>query len=315
MRNPYHYAAAPPRFFDSALFRELAGDKRFTVLDGGAANELFDPFVAIDHHIQVVAFEPNPDALRYDARVPVTFVAHALWNREEQIALHVAQEPSTSSVYPPDGELLRAFNDRIGEPARRTVRRVPVSGLPIDAAVERGLCPTPDFITLDIHSAEFEALSGAARALDRCTGVLVETWHNPIHRGQRLHGDVESYLNSRGFHLFDLRFASNWKHCVDGHELASDRAQLVGSESLFFRDEPPAGAEVFAIACADLFRYANHARQLTGRLAARGAIDQSAASRIDAELQRIIAERERRKPAHLAARWAYRVAKAVLGRD
>jgi FkbM family methyltransferase len=315
MRNPFHYAAAPPRLFDSRVFRELAGDRRFTILDGGAANELFDPFAALDHHIQIVAFEPNPEARRYTARVPVTFVEHALWHREEPITLHVAQEPSTSSIYPPNTRLLRMFNDRIGEPARRTVRHVAVPGLSIDAAVARGLCPSPDFIKLDIHSAEFEALAGAEGSLERCTGVLVETWHNPIHAGQHLHGDVESFLNARGFHLFDLRFASNWKHCVDGHELRSDRAQLVGSESLFFRDDPPGGAELFAIACADLFRYANFALQLARRCGATGALEADAASRIASEMQRIISERERRKPAYLAARWTYRVAKAVLGRD
>lgn len=314
MRSPFHYAANPPRFIDSALFRRLAGPRLFTILDGGAANELFDPFVAVDHHIQIVAFEPNPEARRYDARVPVTFVDRALWDREEDVTLHLAQEPSTSSVYPPNTALLRLFNDRIGEPARRTVREITVPGLSVDAAVGRGLCPPPDFIKLDIHSAEFEALAGASQSLDRCAGVLVETWHNPIHRGQHLHGEVEAFLNARGFQLFDLRFASNWKHCVDGRELKSDRAHLMGSESLFFRTRPPEDGLLFAIACADLFRYANYAVHLTRQARESGALDPSTASLIEAEMQRVIADRERPRLPYLAARWAYRIAKAVAGR-
>ena len=110
-----------------------------------------------------------------------------------------------------------------------------------------------DFLKLDIHSAEFEALQGAERTLDRVSCVLVETWHWDIHHGAHLHAEVENLLNLKGFRLYDIRPASRWR--VISTNSLQDRGMLVGSESVFFRNAPVIGKELALVSLLDLFQY------------------------------------------------------------
>lgn len=92
-----------------------------------------------------------------------------------KLKLQIANKESTSSVYPPNSNLLIQFPDDIGEPARRTKQIEEIQDLSIDFAVENNLCPLPDFIKLDVHSSEYEAIIGAQNSLQACCGLLVET--------------------------------------------------------------------------------------------------------------------------------------------
>ena len=53
-----------------------------------------------------------------------------------------------------------------------------------------------------------------------------------------------------------------------------------------FRTRPPDDGLLFAIACADLFRYANYAVHLTRQARESGALDPSTASLIEREMHR-----------------------------
>jgi hypothetical protein len=111
----------------------------------------------------------------------------------------------------------------------------------------------PDLIKLDVHSAEWEALVGASHSLNYCSAVLVETWHCDIHKGQKLHGDVEKFLNDNGFYLYDLRMASRWKKKSSSG--IKDRKILVGSESVFFKLKPVPGKELEFVCLLDIFGF------------------------------------------------------------
>jgi FkbM family methyltransferase len=316
------YAARPPRFFDSPLYRRLVDGAPFWVVDGGARGELFDPFDQVAQGIAVIAFEPDSEArpsVGRDGRQTV-WVSKALWKESATIDIHLAASRATSSVYPPDMERLRLFPPKHGLTSRRTEQEVRVPAISIDDAVGQGLCPAPRFIKLDIHSAEYEALEGAAQTLSGVVGVLVETWHLPLHRGQRLHGDVECLLNRHGLHLFHQRPAAAWKHALDGRRNRFDKTQLVASECLFL-PEPAALAAadptrgVFAVAVADLFGYAHYAVQLSRELAACGVLAPAVQAEIEHELTRLNARRKLDiiSPPSIG-RWMHGVKRALLGK-
>lgn len=308
-----YFASKPPYFFDSKVFAKHAAGRDFVVIDGGARDSLFDPFDLVKSNLEIVAFEPDAMAPLYESRLPVTRIQKALWDKECVLDLHLAADPSTSSVYPPNIPLLAQFRDEIGVPTRTTVKVLKVAAISIDRAVETGLCKAPNFIKLDIHSAEYEALRGAADSLRQVVGVLVETWNHPVHKGQHLHSDVESFLNSQGFYMFHLRDVVTWKQCVDGVEFASERDRHVGSEALFFRDSVPPELGIFAIACADLFGYPGYAIALSRRFLANDVLAPQAQKEIEQELRSIVVKREHLSVAYRVARWGWRVAKALLG--
>lgn len=311
------YRAFRPVYLDSDHFRANVS-KSPLVLDGGSKGSLFEPFSAVTKGIDVLAFDPDPNDVQYNvANGKVRFLNRALWSAPGMIDVHLAVDRSTSSVYPPNEQLLRQFPDYIAWPVRKTERVIRVESTSVDTAVAEGLCETPDFIKLDIHSAEFEALEGSRHSLAHCVGVQVETWHSPIHTGQHLHAEVENLLNRQGFSLFNFSAVMSWKRTVDGVEFLYDQSQVVGSESLYFRDyalnaSVSQRTALIAIGCADLYRYTAYAIQLSRRFLASGVFSAGFQQDVESELRAI--ERARRRNLTFTRTNLRRLANRVIGK-
>lgn len=247
--------------------RALAGQP-LVVVDGGSRGKIFAPLDRVPaDRLLVARFEPEPGAAMEVRSTDVTFRV-GLWRDESEQILHVAQEPSTSSIYPPDERLLRQFDDRIGWPPRQTVRRVPIPCTSLDGAFRQAGLPLPDFIKLDIHSAEYEALEGATDTLrTTAVAVLVEAWSLPIHRGQHTAADVEALLNRAGFYAVEHRERHAWPRKGGA---GYSKPDFVWVESLYFRDVVgtaelktwSAARLLKAVALADLYGHINYALQL-----------------------------------------------------
>jgi FkbM family methyltransferase len=211
----------------------------------------------------------------------------------ETIKLHVAAEPSVSSVFPPNERLLRQFDAIYGYPLRQTVRVLDVPGVSLDGALEsRPELPPPDLIKLDIHGAEYEALEGATRSLQRTLAVVVETWTLPIHTGQRLHADVECLLNRSGFRLFHTeRVAEMSRKNLHG---VLSRCQVVGYDNLYFREisnDMSIVQLVKVIALSELYGHAAFALQLVDHFSETATL-----SRREADALRAVIIRDNRMP-------------------
>ena len=222
------------------------------IIDGGSRNALFPPANKIVKNAVVYAFDPSPQPNEYLVPIPVTHIPFALWDKTGTVELHVAKKLGTSSIYPPNYEKLKKFNSRIGWEARKTIEKIVVPSKSIDDAVNEGICQPPDLIKLDIHSAEYEALIGSDAFLEHASMVLVETWHHPIHEGQHLHGELETFLNTKGFYLWDIKKASVWKPLYEGKELAG-RAMTIGTESVFVKES--GGDLTKKLMLLDMFRF------------------------------------------------------------
>jgi len=282
------YYSPKPKYIESEHFKNNVKNKPFTIIDGGARGELFAPFDKIDYQLDVFTFEPdiNAQTCSTTSNINATNLSYALWNSSGTIKLHLAKNRSTSSVYAPNENYLKYFPDHIGVQARMTELLIEIPSISIDDAIDQNLINQPDFIKLDIHSAEYEALTGAAKALDLTVGVMVETWHNPVHRGQHLHGEIEHFLNSKGFYLFNIRKAANWKVAVDNATDQNDKSVLIASEALFFKDYQNKSnvsfqEAMFAIACSDTFGYTNHAINLSRLFAEKDIFNKEYQSNIE----------------------------------
>ena len=247
---------------NTELYSTLLNGREINVVDGGSSNMIFEPFDCLRRNAVIYMFEPNQEMGKYTSNLRTVGIDSALWNDNEGVVIHIAAEPTTSSVYPPNKYLLSKFQDHIGYSARKTIKQVRVPSISIDSAVKNQLFPAPDFIKLDVHSSEYEALEGASNALEHCSAVLVETWHSPIHSGQHLHGEIEHYLNKKGLFLFDMHLRSKWNYKNTRNLNAWDRHRLVGSEGIFFREEYKTENIIIALGLLDLFQYTSPALDL-----------------------------------------------------
>lgn len=272
-------------FFNTKLYRDLVGPNRLSILDGGARGGLVEPFRSVDPSLLfVIAFEPDPDAPLPAADDATAIFRAALWSHAEPLKIHVAVDPSTSSVFPADAQVLKDFDDAHGYPKRRGVRTLDVAGISLDAVLQNHPeLPAPDLIKLDIHGAEYEAISGAVNALPSVVAVVVETWTLPIHAGQHVHCEVECLLYQHGFQLFHTERVMEMER-KKPTTLAS-RYQVVGYENFYVNmrtqitDKPKA---LKSLAIVEAYKHAAYALQLTERFQADGLITgaESAAIRL-----------------------------------
>jgi FkbM family methyltransferase len=247
----------------SDKFRSFIGDDALVYIDGGARGGLKGPWArANDDRLFVLSFDPDPGAL-----IPAgdNHVVHqrALWSHGNGVDIHIAQDASTSSVPPPNHTVLSRF-DHAHHESRRTERVISVPSTTLDDALEGRAA---NFVKLDTHGSEYDALLGASATLSdpRCIGVLIETWTTEVHAGQRLTGDVLCLMSRHGFELFDSDIAAAW-HRRNGDQ--SGKRQLVGLNLLFFRDpksyrgNPDQRLIVKAAALYQLFGFFEHAREV-----------------------------------------------------
>jgi hypothetical protein len=91
-----------------------------------------------------------------------------------------------------------------------------------------------DFLKLDVQGAELSILRGAGEIFRRSVvGLEIEVEFLPLYHGQPLFGEVDAYVRSMGFELFELR-PTNWVYSA-GADRAT-RGQLAFADALYFRN-------------------------------------------------------------------------------
>jgi FkbM family methyltransferase len=265
------------RFIYSPLFRELLKGSKVVIIDGGARGNLFSPFDTVPHDLlQVIKVEPDAAASVSELANEMVF-NKAIWSESTTIDIHLANEPSVSSVYPPNIKLASRFIDIIGEPARTTKQVVRVQADAIDHLFEQAELPYPDFIKLDIHGCEYEALSGALKSLQSKTiSLVIESWVIEAHKGQQLLFKTDELLHQYGFYPYETNLGSwDYKNAADLHS----KPQAVISESLYFKDilhrdetiDAVQGIKLIAI--AELYAHVGFALMLADHLLQKKVIE------------------------------------------
>ena len=210
--------------------------EKFVFLDGGAAGEISEPFDVAKSVILPVRFEPRGEGELVKSSHDI-FIDGGLWSEDRKGTLHIAKNPRASSICPPNIKFLKQFNDKNGAPPRETQQLIEVPLRSIDSCVSNSEMPRPNFIKLDVHSAELPALLGSKNSLDSCIGLLVETWNVEVHKGQNLHYEIEKFAIENGFEVYDSICAAGWHVKHNNQVNHNERRRYIGSEILFIKSD------------------------------------------------------------------------------
>ncbi len=209
---------------------------------GGAEPEL----LPLAWAMSVWGFEPDPDACRQLKRESssqpwksVEYVPCAIGGRDEERELFVTRAPEGTSLIRHN----QAVCEQFAYPALSDiVKVVRVKTLGLDEARRRYSIEAPALLKLDVEGAELEILSAAEKTLHTVQALKVEVAYVEQRIGQPLGGEVQSFLESRGFLCMDIYNVHRWrKYTTIGHpysvrfSIPYSKGQLAQADLFFLR--------------------------------------------------------------------------------
>ena len=206
------------------------------VVDCGARDAELDPALVIAFSQgQLIGFElDDQECQRLNRIHPQRHAFHstAVGRQEGTRTLYVTHNPACSSLFEPNQEFLGPFLESTSLKVERIDQ---VNTVDLDSYLARVGVTQIDFLQLDVQGAELDVLHGCPSLLQTgVLGVRVEVEFSPMYRSQPLFGDVDAYLRSFGFTLFDLSRVRYRRSALPPG--IPTRGQLLWGDALYLRD-------------------------------------------------------------------------------
>lgn len=228
-----------PRFTRTVVQSGYLANTPLTVADVGASLGCPGYWEVFLNQLQFIGFEPNPDEFKKCAQTPnKRFYPVALGKGRERKTITITRWPYSSSTIPFDMDFWNRFpNAHMFEKVRtETFETVDFDSF----CVENGIAGV-DVIKLDTEGMELEILQGSASMLDKSViAVMVEVAFYPYHLQRPLFADVDSFLRSHGFTLYDLETVRLARSSLPPLETlvadGSHYGQIVAGDALYVVD-------------------------------------------------------------------------------
>jgi len=186
--------------------RLLRGQRVTGILDAGASHgRISRKLLRRFPEAEAFAFEPNRlyrETLEQQAREEPRFHPYfiALSDEKGRARLNLTTAPGSTSLLTPNQRMQELFHaDAAVESS------VEVDVTTIDDWVQSNGDPAIQIMKFDIQGAELKALRGATRTLrESALLIYTELWFNPGYEGGTLYGEMDAFLRSQGFLLFDI---------------------------------------------------------------------------------------------------------------
>lgn len=233
------------RFAQQVVRDGAFAGRPFVVVDVGARGGFSERWSVFGDQIEYVGFEPDAEecervnAASTNPRARV--YPFALHRDKGTHPFYVAKFPNASGFYPIDPTMVKGFP--ISEPL--SVDHVTqLKTTDFDSfAGEHGIGYV-DFMKLDTEGSELDILEGAARTLNGSVlGVSSEALFTPWHTDQRVFADLDGFLRSNGFVLYDLpmlKFARSalpsTLTAINPATAVADYGQVIVGDALYLRD-------------------------------------------------------------------------------
>jgi len=200
-----------------------------TLLDIGAANGIEPRWEKVCKSLNYIGVEPdrrsNQD-LNATERCRKTHIIDSFaWSEETEIEFNLCRNPTSSSAYQPNRELL----DQYPNPQRCDIlQKVILKAEPLRKKLS---LQNIDFAKLDIQGGELNALKGLGDLLNDCLGLEVEVEFSELYKSQPLFSQVNDFLLRKGFYFCDFVNLCRWER--NEH---NDFGRCVFGDGLWMRD-------------------------------------------------------------------------------
>lgn len=146
---------------------------------------------------------------------------------------YICNNTMTSSLYPPNSELLDRFQNL--ENLTQVVNTAPVDTVRLDDIPEVG---NVDFLKVDVQGAEADVFDGAPRVLRDTIVIHTEVQFAPMYRGTPLFSEIDIQLREHGFvlHRFAGIGSRTFKPLIVNNNVNTRGTQLLWGDAVYIPD-------------------------------------------------------------------------------
>ena len=152
--------------------------------------ELLDYFPST----KIIGFEIDKhvcEKMNINSPVGVKYYPYALGKANERRKLYITQHPMCSSLYKPNEELIKLYNNF---EVAYLKDETEIDTITLDYFIDRHEIGNIDFIKVDVQGAELDIFQGAAKALKDVLKIVCEVEFVPHYENQPLFGDICNHL-------------------------------------------------------------------------------------------------------------------------
>ena len=153
--------------------------------------ELLDYFPST----KIIGFEIEKEIcekMNSQAKEGVKYYSHALGKDNEQRKFYITQNPMCSSLYKPNEELIKLYNNF---EVAYLKKETEIETISLDYFVEKHEVGDIDFIKIDVQGAELDVFKGGSKTLKNVLKIVCEVEFIQHYENQPLFGEVSDYLS------------------------------------------------------------------------------------------------------------------------
>jgi FkbM family methyltransferase len=223
------------------VLREVFTSAAFRLVDIGARGGPMPQLVPLAPFSHYYACEPDTKEIQTLASrlketaswQGITLMPEAISSLEGPATLYLTKQPGLSSLLKPNDAIVNRYY-RTDE--FRILSTISIPTIRLDDAAERYGFRDASFLKLDTQGSELDILKSGRELLQQggLVGLYVEVEFHPFYTGQPLFSEVDGYLQSFGFSLFNLQ-RSFIRRASYRENLYSQR-QIVWGHALYLRE-------------------------------------------------------------------------------
>ena len=131
------------------------------------------------------------DKMNLESLKQITYYPYALGKTNEKRKLYITQHPMCSSLYRPNEDLNKLYNNL---EVTKLIKESEIETISLDFFAEKYEVIDIDFIKIDVQGSELDIFQGAAKSLQNVLQIVCEVEFIPLYENQPLFGDVCNLL-------------------------------------------------------------------------------------------------------------------------